>query len=341
MKELPAKILETIRAGENPDLADISSLISDKLVKVESLFSAMLTSKVGIINSIGRYLSNSGGKRIRPLVHLLCARMCGHEEDRDVVFATIFESIHTATLVHDDIIDNARTRRGRSTVNRKWGNTITVLLGDYLFTKSISHAIQDGDLRIINKLAEITLQMIEGELMQEDTNGKADLAESEYIEIAKGKTAALFAGCTSVAGMISSVSEEKIHALDDFGMNFGIAFQLVDDLLDFTADEKVLGKPVASDLKEGRLTLPLIYLLRIGVPEHRDLVLSVLNDEEENQGLVDEIVKIVKENGVIRKAREKVLDHAAKAKSSLSIFKDSLYKNALMDLTDLIVFRNK
>ncbi len=330
-----------MKLRKNSDLAAISALVSDKMIKVESLFAEMLASKVGIISSIGQYLARSGGKRIRPLIHLLCARMCDHQGDRDVLFATILESIHTATLVHDDIIDNANVRRGRTTVNRKWGNTITVLLGDYLFTKSVVKAIMDGDLSIINRIAEITMEMIEGELLQEESNGRIDLTESEYLEITKRKTASLFSGCASIAGSISGSDDEKVQALRDFGMHFGITFQLIDDLLDFTADEKVLGKPVASDLKEGRLTLPLIYLLEFGVPEHKEMISLVLSNGTENVNIINDIVRIVKENGVIKKARQKALEHAVNAKSSLSVFEGSIFRDALMDLTDLIVYRNR
>ncbi|MEW5807134.1 MAG: polyprenyl synthetase family protein [Acidobacteriota bacterium] len=333
-------IAEEIRANVKSDMSAISYLVADKLEKTETLFAEMLRSRIGIISTIGKHIANSGGKRIRPLVHLLSAGMCGHKGERDILFASIFESIHTATLIHDDIIDNAHTRRGRVTVNRKWGNSITVLIGDYLFTKSVFNALHDGNLKIIHRIAEITMKMIEGELMQEDSIGKIDLTEEEYIEIARRKTACLFSGCTSIAGIISDASDQEVKALEQFGMNFGIAFQLIDDLLDLTSDEKVLGKPAASDLKEGRLTLPLIYLLQIGILKHRKLITSILGGHDGEDSLKD-VIKIVGENGVIKRARDRAFYFAEKAKIYLEAFPHSDYRDALINLTDLIINRDR
>jgi octaprenyl-diphosphate synthase len=321
------------------DFQGLSSLLSGKLAQVEDLFKSMLSSEVGIISEIGEYIVQSAGKRIRPLLHLLSAGMCGYQGDRDVRFAAIFEAIHSATLIHDDIIDNAHTRRGKATINRRWGNAITVLLGDYIYTKSVLHAIQDGDLKIIQLIAQTTMDMIEGELMEEAAQGKIDLAEEDYLEIVKRKTAVLFSACCAVAAIISNASERKIIAMKNYGMNLGIAFQLADDLLDFTADEKTLGKPVASDLKEGRLTLPLIYLLELGNGKHKKLIGSILQSKENDSESFNEVLKLIKENGGIHKARQKALSYAKEAKSAIDSFKDSLYKEILLNLTDLIVFR--
>ncbi len=333
--------IEQMKLDRKFDVQAISSLISDKLEKVEDLFSEMLKSKVGIISEIGEYICQNAGKRIRPLVHLLSAGMCGYKGERDVIFAAIFEAIHTATLIHDDIIDNAKTRRGKAAINKKWGNTITILLGDYIYTKSVLHAIQDGDLKLINLIAKTTMDMIEGELMEEDVQSRLDLTEDEYLEIVKRKTASLFSGCCAVAAIISNASEKQMKALKNYGLNLGIAFQLADDLLDFIADEKTLGKPVASDLKEGRLTLPLIYLLRLGNAKHKKIISSIIKRREFDSKSLKEAIKIVIDNGVINKARGKALAYVEDAKSSIIPFKDSLYKEALLKLTDYIVYRTR
>lgn len=321
------------------DVEGISSLLSEKLTEVETLFASMLSSDVEIISEIGAYIVQSSGKRIRPLLHLLSAGMCGYKGSRDIVFASIFEAIHTATLIHDDIIDNANTRRGKPAVNRKWGNATTVLLGDYIYTKSVLHAIQDGELRIIRRIAETTMKMIEGELLEEAAQGSINLSEEEYLEIVKRKTAVLFSACCAIAAIISDVSDSEVKAMESYGMNLGIAFQLADDILDFTADEETLGKPVASDLKEGRLTLPLIYLLKLGNDKHKELIASVLQSGENDAASLKEVVKLVADNGVISKARQKALAYANKAKSDIVPFKDSLYKETLSNLSDLIVYR--
>ncbi len=321
------------------NLQGLSSPLSEKLVQVEDLFKKMMSSEVGIISEIGEYIVQSAGKRIRPLLHLFSAGMCGYKGERDVLFAAIFEAIHTATLIHDDIIDNAHTRRGKATINRRWGNAITVLLGDYIYTRSVLHALQDGDLKIIRLIAETTMNMIEGELLEEAVQGKIDLTEEDYLEIVKRKTAVLFSTCCAVAAIISNSSERKIKAIQSYGMNLGIAFQLADDLLDFTADEKTLGKPVASDLKEGRLTLPLIYLLELGNGNHKKLISSILQSRENDSESFNEVLNLIRENGVINKARQKALSYAQEAKSAIVSFKDSLYKEILLNLSDLIVYR--
>ncbi len=323
------------------NIQGLSSLLSGKLTQVEDLFKSMLSSESRIISEVGEYIVQSAGKRIRPLLHLLCAGMCGYKGDRDTRFAAIFEAIHTATLIHDDIIDNAHTRRGKAAVNRRWGTAITVLLGDYIYTKSVLLAIQDGDMKIIQLIAQTTMDMIEGELMEESVQGKLDLSEEEYLEIVKRKTAVLFSACCAVAAIISNASEREINAMKNYGMNLGIAFQLADDLLDFTADEKTLGKPVASDLKEGRLTLPMIYLLEFDNGKHKKLIASILQSKEDNSESFDELLKLVQENGGIHKTRQKALSYAQEAKTAIDSFKDSLYKETLMNLSDLIVYRTR
>ena len=205
---------------------------------------------------MGRYIQKSGGKRVRPAVLLMAARLSGYKGDRAVLYASVVEFIHTATLVHDDIIDGADLRRGRLAVHSRWGNDITVLLGDYLYIKSMAMALTQDSLEIIRLLCDVTLRMIEGELYQLTKTGDVDITEEEHFEIIRRKTAFLFGGCAQIGGMLGGVSPEQETALRDYGFNLGIAFQLVDDLLDYTADAAALGKPVGGDLREGKVTLP-------------------------------------------------------------------------------------
>jgi octaprenyl-diphosphate synthase len=219
---------------------------------------------VELIPKIGRYIQTSGGKRVRPAVLLMAARLGGYEGDRAVLYASVVEFIHTATLVHDDIIDDSELRRGRLAVHSRWGNDITVLLGDYLYIKSMALALTHDTLDIVRLLCDVTLRMIEGELYQLTKNGDADITEDEHFEIIRRKTAYLFGGCAQIGGMLGGVTAERERALQEYGFNLGIAFQIVDDLLDFTGDLQALGKPVGADLREGKMTLPLIHLLGQG-----------------------------------------------------------------------------
>jgi len=322
-------------------LSDILGLVGPKLRSVEEEFTRNLRSEVGVIDELGEYISAGGGKRVRPLLLLLSAQMAGYHGDRDVLFASVFEFIHTATLVHDDVIDGASMRRGRSSLNAAWGNSLTVLLGDYLYIKSMSMALSADDLRIIKILAEITLRMIEGELIQSRRVGDIALSAEEHLEIIKRKTAFLFAGCSVVGGLLADVDSEREAALRSYGMNLGMSFQIVDDLLDFTADEKILGKPVASDLREGKVTLPLIYLLEKGNAEDRAKVGAVLEDRDFSRVSSEEIVFLVRENGTLERTRELARQYAEKARAELEAFPDSRARRAMESLPDLILARNR
>ena len=224
------------------DLAQIFEPIREDLEAVEQEFVRHIQSRVALIPEMGRYIQKSGGKRVRPAVLLMAARLSGYTGDRAVLYASVVEFIHTATLVHDDIIDGADLRRGRLAVHSRWGNDITVLLGDYLYIKSMAMALTQDSLEIIRLLCDVTLRMIEGELYQLTKTGDVDITEEEHFEIIRRKTAFLFGGCAQIGGMLGGVTPEQETALRDYGFNLGIAFQLVDDLLDYTADATALGQ---------------------------------------------------------------------------------------------------
>ena len=241
-------------------LSQIFEPIRADLEKVDEEFARHVQSKVALIPQIGQYIRTSGGKRIRPAVLLMASRLVGYDGDRAILYAAVVEFIHTATLVHDDIIDDSDLRRGRLAVHSRWGNDITVLLGDYLYIKSMAMALTHDELEIIRILCDVTLRMIEGELYQLTKNGDAGITEEEHFDIMRRKTAYLFGGCAQIGGMLGKVSSEHEQALQEYGFNLGMVFQLVDDLLDFTGDAEAVGKPIASDLREGKVTLPLIHL---------------------------------------------------------------------------------
>ena len=252
------------RVEKTPALSQIFEPIRGDLELVDREFVRHVESQVAVIPQIGRYIQTSGGKRVRPAVLLMAARLGGYQGDRAVLYAAVVEFIHTATLVHDDIIDDSELRRGRLAVHSRWGNDITVLLGDYLYIKSMAMALTHDTLDIVRLLCDVTLRMIEGELFQLTKNGDADITEDEHFDIIRRKTAYLFGGCAQIGGMLGRVSSEHEKALQEYGFNLGIAFQVVDDLLDFTGDLAALGKPVGADLREGKMTLPLIHLLQQG-----------------------------------------------------------------------------
>jgi len=335
-----ARIPVPARRLTPPALAQILAPIEEDLLSVERELRRSLGSDIEIIRTVGQYLSEGGGKRIRPALLLLCAKMCGYRGDRHILFATVFEIIHTATLVHDDVIDGSSLRRGRSTVHARWGNHLTVLLGDHLYLTAMNAALTAGDLQLIRVLSDITLEMIRGEIMQAHGNGRADVTEAEHLEVMRRKTALLFAGCSRVAGLLSGAPADRVENLDGFGLNLGMAYQIVDDLLDFTADQAVLGKPVANDLREGRLTLPLIYLLELGEKKHLDMVRAVLEDRDFSRVSLAEIMGEMERHATLKRTRALALSYSDRARAFLAPFPDGPARRALENACDFITARS-
>ena len=258
-----------------------------------------------------------------------------------MLYASVVEFIHTATLVHDDIIDGADLRRGRLAVHSRWGNDITVLLGDYLYIKSMAMALTQDSLEIIRLLCDVTLRMIEGELYQLTKTGDVDITEDEHFEIIRRKTAFLFGGCAQIGGMLGGVTPEQEVALRDYGFNLGIAFQLVDDLLDYTADAAALGKPVGGDLREGKVTLPIILLLQRGGEEADRLIRDVVRDRTVSPEQWRDILRLLSEHRTTEQAYEAALDYAARAKTCMAAFPPSPERDALLALPDYVVSRDR
>jgi len=323
------------------DLAQIFGPIREDLEAVEQEFVRHIQSRVALIPEMGRYIQKSGGKRVRPAVLLMAARLTGYTGDRAVLYASVVEFIHTATLVHDDIIDGADLRRGRLAVHSRWGNDITVLLGDYLYIKSMAMALTHDSLEIIRLLCDVTLRMIEGELYQLTKTGVVDITEEEHFEIIRRKTAFLFGGCAQIGGLLGGVTSEQETALRDYGFNLGIAFQLVDDLLDYTADAAALGKPVGGDLREGKVTLPIILLLRRGGAEADGLIRDIVRDRAVAPEQWRDILRLLNEHRSTEQAYEIALDYAARAKNCLSAFPPSQERDALLALPDYVVSRDR
>jgi octaprenyl-diphosphate synthase len=290
---------------------------------------------------MGKYIQKSGGKRVRPAVLLMAARLSGYTGDQAVLNASVVEFIHTATLVHDDIIDGADVRRGRLAVHSRWGNDITVLLGDYLYIKSMAMALTQDSLDIVRLLCDVTLRMIEGELYQLTKTGDVDISEEEHFEIIRRKTAYLFGGCAEIGGVLGGVSKEQQQALREFGFNLGVAFQVVDDLLDYTADESALGKPVGGDLREGKVTLPIIYLLQRGGQDADRLIRSVVAERAVSKEQWRQIVALLREHRTPDLAYAKATEYATRAKSALDVFPVSRECDALKALADYVLARDR
>jgi octaprenyl-diphosphate synthase len=332
--------IDPVGRARSTDLKEIVSLVEADLARVEVLFTEQFRSDVDLVPEIGRYVQDGGGKRIRPALLLLASGLCGYKGERAVVLATVVEFIHTATLLHDDIIDQATVRRGRRSVNSRWGNDITVLVGDYLYTKAMATALSRDNLRILRLLSDVTLRMVEGQLLEIERNGDLAVSEAAHLDIVRRKTADLFSACLRIGAMVAEVGEEREAALASYGLNLGICFQMVDDLLDFTADEKVLGKPTANDLREGKLTLPVIFLLRRAGRAGADMVQAVLADRGFERVSREELVALAREHGALDEARALAERYAVQARQDLAVFERSRYREALMALPDFILARD-
>ena len=331
-------------AAQKPSVAALAQLfepIRDDLRAVEREFARHVQSQVALIPTIGDYIQNGGGKRIRPAVLLMAARMAGYTGERAVLYASVLEFIHTATLVHDDIIDESQLRRGRQAVHTRWGNHVTVLFGDFLYLKSMSLALTQDDLAIIRLLCDVTLRIVEGEIYQLTKNGDADLTETEHFEIVQSKTAYLFAGCARIGGMLGPITREQQEALWQYGLNIGMAFQIVDDLLDFTGEEVALGKPVGGDLREGKLTLPVIHMRDRGGPRAAALLRKVVESREVSLDEWHEIKAMLTQTRSIEYANRVAFDYVERAKKALYSFPSSDARDALMFLPDYVVSRER
>ena len=297
-------------------------------------------SNVHLVDRISQYIQVSGGKRLRPALLLLVSQMCGYRGTVSHRLGAVVELIHAATLVHDDIIDDANVRRGRASVNAEFGNEITVLMGDWLYMTSFTLALGERHFEILDILTDVTRKMIEGELIQLSLNGSLDITEEQHLDISKRKTAFLFSACSQIGGILGSVSGEQQDCLRKYGLFVGLAFQMVDDVLDFTSNEWTLGKPVVNDLKEGKLTLPLIYIMQDGEPEHQDLVRTVFQENGFGSVKEDTIVKLVREYGTVDRVLDQAHVYARNAKDQLSDFPDCKAREALLTVPDYVIDRD-
>jgi octaprenyl-diphosphate synthase len=329
----------------------IFDLVRDDLALVEQEIAAQNSAAIEPVAEIASYLREGGGKRLRPALLLLAAGAAGYRGPSAVRMGAVVEMIHSATLVHDDVIDGAQTRRGRPSTNARWGNHMSVLAGDWLYMQSFAMALRERNFAILDILIGLTQNMVEGELLQLTRLGRMDLTETDATELAYRKTACLFSGCARLGAVLGKQPKNIEDALAEYGRNAGLAFQLVDDLLDFTASPEQLGKPVLSDLKEGKVTLPLIFALEAEAldadgksnghshSEGRQLVAKVLEERGFLSVRPEQITRLVKETGALARASNLAREYVSRAKASLEELPETEYRRALLAVPDFILDR--
>ncbi|BBP42632.1 polyprenyl synthetase family protein [Thiosulfativibrio zosterae] len=317
-------------------LADIRQLILEDIQATDHLILTKLASDVVLINQIGHYIINSGGKRLRPLLVLLSARACGYQGKDHLTMAAVIEFIHTSTLLHDDVVDESDTRRGNKTANEVWGNAASVLVGDFLYSRSFEMMVEPGLMKIMQVMSEATNVIAAGEVLQLLNCHDADTTTERYMEVIHRKTAKLFEAATQMGPVLSNRPELEA-AFIAYGKHLGAAFQLVDDALDYTANEEELGKNIGDDLAEGKPTLPLIYVLETGSAADQDIIRRAI--ETEGLNLLAEVTEIIERSGAIAHTYKIAHQEADKAKQALEPLEASDFKVALLSLADLAVNR--
>jgi octaprenyl-diphosphate synthase len=306
--------------------------------RINLALSGNLATHVGLISQVWDHILISGGKRIRPLLFLLAARMCGCREDRLAEVATIFEYLHAATLLHDDVVDAATVRRGHSSANTIWGNQAVILVGDFLLSKALSIAVATQNIRVMEVLARTTTSMAEGEVLQLVNTGRLDMTEEEYFDVITRKTARLMSAACHIGALLAGVNARLEQAMEEFGLNLGITFQLVDDILDYTGDPREMGKPVCNDLKEGKITLPFIHALRQGSPAEQETLRHSVRESDVAK-LAQEILPLLHKYGSIDYTRQLAQHYTQAAQANLSAFPASAEKTLFLEITDFLTTR--
>ncbi len=336
----------TLLQSSHPSLEEkISSIesvlesIADDLERVDQEFRKNLKSGVPVISAIGEHLLLSGGKRFRPTLLLLSAKLFDYRGDQHISMASLIEFIHTATLLHDDVVDRAQLRRGSLSANSIWGNEACVLVGDFLFTKCFSLMVENGNLQILRAISRATTLMAEGELDELIKTNDLSLTEEDYLSIIARKTGALISAAAQIGAILGNAPEEKEEALTRFGMDVGIAFQLIDDNLDYTSKEEEFGKKIGIDLQDGKITLPLIYTLSRCLPKERDLIWNILEYEPISKEDFFQVVAVIERCEGLRYTWERAKEYIEGAKRHLQLFPNTREKAALEILADYVLER--
>lgn len=317
----------------------IYTRIRPDLERIEKEIDCQLKTSVPLISVVGRYILGSGGKRLRPLLMILASRLCGYTGSHDAPLSVVFEFLHAASLLHDDVVDHAEVRRNKPAANTVWGNPAVVLVGDYLYSKSILMTVGCNDLSILRVLSETTTKMAEGEVLQLIHSDNLEISESDYLEVITRKTAVLISAACQIGAIFGGGGKSEEAAMKTYGHNLGIAFQLIDDTLDYTGDVREMGKPVGNDIQEGKATLPLISALRNGRPEDRARLTAIFSADEIHPGDFAEVRDIVVRSGGIEYTRDLAIQNVESAKAVLGIFPDGPTKEVLVDIADYVIYR--
>ena len=332
--------METGKLGPALTTSEVFELVRADLQLVETEIGLESVASVEAVTTIGQYLYAAGGKRLRPALLLLCSRIVGGHGASAVRMGAVVEILHAATLVHDDVIDQAETRRGRPSTNVQWGNHTCVLAGDWLYMQAFQIALRERNFHILDLLISLTQLMVEGELIQLERIGRIAITEADCMELVDRKTAGLFSVCAKLGAVVAQADTATEERLGDFAWNLGMAFQLVDDLLDFTAREQTLGKPVGGDLKEGKITLPLVYALERCSTEDRLKIETVLRERSYDTVGFGEVYGIVKRGGGFERVRERANHFTERSRQIIGEFPESPYQRALYAVTELVIDRD-
>ena len=316
---------------------DIQNLIQEDLTQTDQVLIEHLSSDVALINQMSHYIIGAGGKRLRPLLLLLCARASHYQGQHHHLMAVVIELIHTATLLHDDIVDESSTRRGKETANEVWGNAASVLVGDFLYSRAFELMVEPGSMRIMQILSKATNEIAQGEVMQLLNCQNSDLTESEYYQVIERKTAVLFQAATQIGAVLAGANPEQEEALRQYGLHLGNAFQIIDDVLDYESDAQTMGKEVGDDLSEGKTTMPMIYAMAHASSAEQKLLKEAIDNADTTK--IDQVIEILNKVGAFDYTRAQAQKSAELAKAQLGAIDDSEFKQALELLCELSLKR--
>ena len=321
--------------------SNLRASVEDKLILVEEKIASKLSSKVDLIHKMTEYNLKTGGKRLRALLTLQSAKLCGYKKGgRDINLAACVELIHAATLMHDDVIDKATIRRGKKTLNAIWGNQSSILVGDYLLSRCFEMMVEDGNLEVLRLLSSTSSEIAQGEVLQLQHKGEIDMLEETYLKIVSSKTASLFAAATKVGSILAERNSKYKEALEFYGKNLGLTFQIADDILDYNSELKSFGKNIGNDFFEGKVTLPIILLYQKVSELDKIKLKSLLDKEERKKNELDYVLDLIKKNNIIRECYKKAEHFINLASNSLSVFEQTQEKEILQNLTSFSIERN-
>ena len=332
--------LDTERAApKRASLEPLMKLVGDDLTKVNHAILERMHSRAPLIPQLAGHIIAAGGKRLRPMLTLASSRLCGYAGQRQIGLAACVEFIHTATLLHDDVVDESDLRRGNATANVLWGNQASVLVGDFLFSRAFQIMVDDGSLEVLRVLADASAVIAEGEVMQLETSNNTETSEEQYLEVVSAKTAALFSAACRIGAVVGGRPAVEADALESYGRNLGIAFQLVDDTLDYSAQQATLGKSIGDDFREGKITLPVLLAFRRGDDEERLFWRRCLEDGEQRDGDLEQAMRLLQRHNALADSIERARHYGSIARDALGIFPDTEAKHALVDVVDFCIER--